>query len=159
VGIVHTLDFAPDGRTLVTGSHDGRMRLWDTARGELIAPALETPYIDAVMVSPDGANCLVSMAGLRPVLVPMTSEALPLSVWMGLSECATGYRLAESVGFVPLSATELAAIFEKLRVEHPGHFVWPEDNREWHRFHAAQAEARNWTFTADFYRGVSPGLD
>jgi WD40 repeat protein len=151
-GIVHALTFAPDGRTLVSGCYDSRTRLWDTARGELMAPPLDTPYVEAIVVSPNGAHFVVGMAGRPPIIVPMASEALPLSLCGRLAECATGSRLTESAGYVSLSARELAALFKSLRAEHPARFAWPGNDGDWHRFEGKRAEVFGRRFTAEFHQ-------
>jgi hypothetical protein len=150
---VNVLEFSPDGRTLITGCHDWRTRLWDTVRGELIAPSLDTQGVNPIVISPDGAHFVEGVLGGRPVIFPMPSEALPISFWSRLAECATGSRLKEAVGYIPLSASELAALFGALRAEHPARFAWPGENGDWHRFHANRAEARGKAFTAEFHRG------
>ncbi|OJW20252.1 MAG: hypothetical protein BGO49_04955 [Planctomycetales bacterium 71-10] len=54
---VQALAFSPDGKALVSGSHDGTVRRWDPATGREIARyamAGDGPILDAVAVSPDG---------------------------------------------------------------------------------------------------------
>jgi eukaryotic-like serine/threonine-protein kinase len=150
-GIVNVLTFAPDGRTLISGSHDWRTRLWDTARGELMAPSLDTPHVEAIVISPAGTHFVAGISGRRPFIVPIAAETLPLPVWARFAECATGCRLTEAAGYVPLSARELAERFESLRAEHPTRFTWPSDSGDWHHFHAKRAEALGQRFTAEFH--------
>jgi len=55
---VTSLAIAPDGRRLVSGSRDGRLRLWDTARDlpeATLSPSWWPATMWAVAVSPDGA--------------------------------------------------------------------------------------------------------
>jgi WD40 repeat protein len=47
--------FSPDGKTILTGSHDKTACLWDTATCQLLGPPLRhAAEIDAVAFSPDG---------------------------------------------------------------------------------------------------------
>jgi WD40 repeat protein len=53
--------FTPDGRQILSTCHDGLLRIWDTARGQLV-----TSYdwgigqTTAVVVSPDGLTAAVA---------------------------------------------------------------------------------------------------
>ena len=40
-GVISAIEFSPDGRRLVTASHDRAARIWDAATGRLLAPPLE----------------------------------------------------------------------------------------------------------------------
>lgn len=64
-GPVNSLDYSPDGQRFVTGSWDGRARIWSTTPGS--AP-LEIPYeglyVQAVAFSPDGQY--VALGGSAP---------------------------------------------------------------------------------------------
>jgi WD40 repeat protein len=47
--------FNPDGSTLVTGSHDSTVRIWDTTNGqELLTLTGHDGWIDYVSFNPDG---------------------------------------------------------------------------------------------------------
>ena len=47
--------FSPDGKTFLTGSQDHMLRLWDAAKGTLLAKPLEQPGdVDSAAFSPDG---------------------------------------------------------------------------------------------------------
>ena len=59
---VWRLAYAPDGSRIVTGSHDGIARVWDTSSGELlltieaVTPAQYFSWLKEVIYSPDGAQ-------------------------------------------------------------------------------------------------------
>ena len=56
---VQGVDISPDGRTLITGSDDGMLRLWDIASGELLKTLDgETDSIREVAFSPNGQTAL-----------------------------------------------------------------------------------------------------
>lgn len=58
-GGVNSLDFDPRGRTLVTLSDDGKLRLWDVATGKLIGAALPASNTGgSVHFFPDGKHVL-----------------------------------------------------------------------------------------------------
>jgi WD40 repeat protein len=51
--------FSPDGRRIVTASHDGTARIWDVATHRTLGPPLEHPgAVKAVAFSPDGRHIL-----------------------------------------------------------------------------------------------------
>ncbi|MDJ0782266.1 MAG: WD40 repeat domain-containing protein, partial [Desulfosarcinaceae bacterium] len=55
VGAVRAVSFSPDGRTLVSGSEDNTVRLWDAATGEALQELKgHTGYVWSVSFSPDG---------------------------------------------------------------------------------------------------------
>ncbi|KAM3067045.1 hypothetical protein ACMFMG_011824 [Clarireedia jacksonii] len=56
MGSVNSVAFSPDGKLVVSGSHDKTVRLWDTATGQQIQPTLEghMGWVNSVAFSPDG---------------------------------------------------------------------------------------------------------
>ena len=64
---VSSVSFSPDGTTLVSGSDDGRIKLWDVAAGQGIATLSgHRSSVSSVSFSPDGTT-LASGAGDRTV--------------------------------------------------------------------------------------------
>jgi WD40 repeat protein len=60
-GTVLDMAFSPDGKSLLTGHHDGKARLWDVASGRRVGP--EMAHIDKVYTatfSPDGRTLLTA---------------------------------------------------------------------------------------------------
>jgi len=53
---VISVAFSPDGKSIVSGSHDKTIRLWDAETGEMLQPPLEghKDRIQCVAFSPDG---------------------------------------------------------------------------------------------------------
>jgi WD40 repeat protein len=73
-GQVNAVALAPDGRRLLTASHDGAIRTWDTNTGEP-GPAFDWKIgpITALAFSPDGLTC--SAAGLNGKIVVWDVDA------------------------------------------------------------------------------------
>lgn len=53
---VNSVAFSPDGATLVSGSDDGTVRLWDVASGEARVLEGHDGYVNGVAFSPDGSQ-------------------------------------------------------------------------------------------------------
>jgi WD40 repeat protein len=77
--IAEAVAFAPDGKTLVTGSWDTSLRLWDTATGKLVRNLVgHTAPVQSAAISPDGKTLASGDAEGKVMLF----------------NCATGERLA-----------------------------------------------------------------
>src|SRR5262245_4847164 len=67
--------FAPDGKTLATGSHDGRVKLWNVAtEQEVVTLPLEGMFT-SLKFSPDGGTLVVSCT------VPESSLEPRIRLW------------------------------------------------------------------------------
>jgi WD40 repeat protein len=53
---VNSVAFSPDGKRVVSGSHDMTIRIWDVESGQVVVGPLEghTSYVSSVAFSPDG---------------------------------------------------------------------------------------------------------
>lgn len=99
---VRGVAIAPDGKTVISGSGDRTLRMWDSATGrEIRRFAGSLRYVDSLALSPDGKILVAAGPGERDAIVRR---------W----EVATGRELA------PLGGTEL---------EIPGCLVFSPDGR------------------------------
>jgi WD40 repeat protein len=94
--VANAVAFSPDGKTLLTGSSDNTVRLWDAAtRKPLGTPLKHQSIVHAVAFSPDGKTLLTG-GGDQPVRLWDVSELpddLPrVAAWV---EVVTGLRLDE----------------------------------------------------------------
>ena len=51
---ISSVPFSPDGKILVSGSHDGTVKLWDVLKKETIATFPHDSWVGSVSFSPDG---------------------------------------------------------------------------------------------------------
>jgi WD40 repeat protein len=79
------LAFAPDGETIVTGSTDTTVRLWDTASGDMLRRFVGHPWaVYAVAVAPDGSRIVAgsypsALFEINPLAVMTQFRPFPLA--------------------------------------------------------------------------------
>jgi WD40 repeat protein len=63
---VYSVRFTPDGRWIVSGGYDNKVRLWDVTTGQEVCPAYEgyTQHIRCVAVFQAPGGCKALCAGL-----------------------------------------------------------------------------------------------
>jgi WD40 repeat protein len=76
--VVWTVAFSPDGKTIVSGSLDKSLRLWDVATGQPHGMPLlgHTDGVETVAFSPDGKT-LISRSGDKTLRLWDVADALP----------------------------------------------------------------------------------
>ena len=122
--IVRSVAFSPDGKILASASHDGTVRLWETATGKEIAILQgQQGRVYAAAFSPDGRT-LASAGENRTVLIWRLSEVLApskavahdpghlQSLWADLAndDAAKAYQ---AVGTLILAGKESVTFFQQ----------------------------------------------
>ncbi len=66
-GFVYCVAFAPDGKTLASGSEDGTIRVWDAESGKELYQLVEDPpaRIRCLAFTPDGKTLVASVMALK----------------------------------------------------------------------------------------------
>jgi WD40 repeat protein len=90
-GWVRSLAFAADGRTLVSGSHDGTVRFWDVATGKELRRIDEPDMVMAVALAPDGKTVATS-----------SMTGTPHKEMIRLRDAATGRELRRFEADMPV---------------------------------------------------------
>jgi WD40 repeat protein len=108
---VSSVAFSPDGKTVLTGSYDGDVRLWDAQSGQLIRFFnAYTKVVYDVAFSLDGKNILTasgdSMARLWNALAP-ANEAAKIRTLIGHTDRVT------TVAFSPDGSLLLTGSFDR----------------------------------------------
>jgi WD40 repeat protein len=131
-GVVHSLVFAPDGKTLASCGDDGTARRFDLATGREEAPLYETNLVvPAVAFSPDGLRLAVAEAEAVCVYEVSTRELDELQDG-GVSISALAYspdsrRLAGAGRMKTLVWEEGRPAGERLFELSTAHTNWPAD--------------------------------
>jgi tetratricopeptide (TPR) repeat protein len=120
--------FRPDGKAVLTGSHDSTARLWDTATGKPIGPPLaHHREVVSVAFSPDGKAVLTGSSDRTARLwtVCQLPDDLPrVADWAGV---VTGLELDEHGGVRALDASP----WHQRRKRLDGKGGPPEVGRRW----------------------------
>src|SRR5882724_2302333 len=86
VGDVHWVDsvaFSPDGKCIVSGSHDNTIRVWNAKTGAVVSGAWHIDWVTSVAFSPDGKR-IVSGSGDQTIRVWSLTQ--PPSI--GFTDCS-----------------------------------------------------------------------
>jgi WD40 repeat protein len=87
---VDSVAYSPDGRTVVSGSWDGTIRIWDAQTGAAVGQPLKghTDYVTSVAYSPDGRT------------VVSGSDDKTIRIWDAQTGAAVGQSLEGHTGSV-----------------------------------------------------------
>lgn len=106
-GFITSVAFSPDGQTLVSGSEDKTVRLWNVQSGEMIGYPLikHTGFVSSVAFSPDGQTIV---SGSQDKTIQFWNiQAKPIG------ECLTGHMSAvRSVAFSPDGKSLVSGSFD-----------------------------------------------
>ncbi len=155
-GPVRAVAYSPDGATVLTGSSDKTARLWDARTGKPLGePMKHNGIVVAIAYSPDGATLLTGSedktARLWPVASLVPKRLIPLVVATHI-----GVKMNDLGQIEPLSISELSETWKALEAQGAD---WLAEKRKfeqrrqvgWHRYEAAEAEARGDWFAAAFH--------
>jgi WD40 repeat protein/tetratricopeptide (TPR) repeat protein len=126
--------FGGNGRAILTTGFPYQTQLWDAGSGDPLTPPLSGGVFPAL--TPEG---LLLLQGDSTVLYDVRSDERPVAELRLLAQGLCGHRIDDTGGSVPLSDEEHAAVWQRLRQEHPAaQPTSPERERAWR---AAQADA------------------
>ncbi len=108
------LQFSSDGRQLVSATaHDPSVRTWESSTGEPLGPALaHGAPVRSISFHPHGDSLLVSGGG-RTTLWRFQTSTRSFHELQKLAQLASGCRMDEIAGVVPLSADEMNALLQQ----------------------------------------------
>ncbi len=116
-GGVTSVSFSPDGKTVVSGSFDGTIKLWDAATGSLRRTISAQPgMVSSIAVSPDGKTLAgaVSQFGSPDNRATNTGEVKLWNLRTGaLLRTLTHPNMVEAVAFSPDSKVVASSCFDK----------------------------------------------
>src|SRR5207248_601501 len=82
MGEVYSAVFSPDGRRVLTGSHDSTARLWEADSGKLLATFLpQTDAVYSAVFSPDGRRVLTASSS-SPARLWEADSGKPLATFL-----------------------------------------------------------------------------
>ena len=95
VNLVSALAMTPDGKRLVTVTDDGQIRIWETAFGNCLSPAIHVGSgIDQVHLAEAGKQLIFRVAKEGWFSLPMPPESMQLPLWfLDLAEGIARRRL------------------------------------------------------------------
>jgi WD40 repeat protein len=133
--------FSPDASLLVSETMDSELRIWDSATGEALGPALKADYVPGT----HDAGAHVATARL-PTKRELAHDDRPTGDLAQLAELLSGYRIDDRGGFLPLEAQEVTDRWTTLRRGYPTNFTTtPEEIGAWHDKEANACESDwNW---------------
>ncbi len=106
-GMVHSAAFSPDGRSILSGSWDNTLKLWDVATNrKLLTFAEHTSWVHSIAFSPDGSTALSGSADKTIILWDVTTSRV-LRIFTGHTAPIL------SVAFSPDGSTALSGSQDK----------------------------------------------
>jgi WD40 repeat protein/tRNA A-37 threonylcarbamoyl transferase component Bud32 len=94
-GKISAVALSPDGKTIVTGGHDGLARFWDGATGRALPGSLEhSGWVVWVSFSPDGQTVVTGSTSMRQGLQPTLLALNEVRLWDARTHSPRGEAVA-----------------------------------------------------------------